>query len=68
MSDDQEPQLSALELMRVASMPEIERLTGLSHDTITKHHSDKLVRVSPRRIGMRVKDALAIAVPFDRDV
>jgi hypothetical protein len=57
---DQEPRLSALELERVALMPEIERLTSLSHDTITKHYGDKLVRVSPRRIGMRIKDVLAI--------
>jgi hypothetical protein len=65
MSADQEPQLSPLELMRVAGMAEIERLTGLSHDVITKHYADKLVRVSPRRIGMRIKDVLAIAVPRD---
>jgi hypothetical protein len=65
MSDDQEPQLSPLELMRVAGMAEIEQLTGLSHDTITTHYRDKLVRVSPRRIGMRIKDVLNIAVPKD---
>jgi hypothetical protein len=58
---DQEPQLSPLELLRVASLPEVKRLTGLSADTIKKHHGAKLVRVSPRRIGMRVKDVLAIA-------
>jgi hypothetical protein len=66
MSDNQDdPKLSPLELMRVAAMPEIERLTGLSHHVIKRHYADKIVRVSPRRIGMRIKDVLAIAVPRD---
>jgi hypothetical protein len=65
MSEVQDQPLSPLELERVALMPEIERLTSLSHDTIVKHYRDKLVRVSPRRIGMRIKDVLTIAVPRD---
>jgi hypothetical protein len=52
--------LTALELERVAGMPEVERLTNLSSDTLKKHYRNKIVHVSPRRIGMRVKDALAI--------
>jgi hypothetical protein len=52
-----------LERERVLLMPEIERITSLSHDTITKYYADKLVRVSPRRIGMKLKDVLAIATP-----
>jgi hypothetical protein len=59
------PELTPLELMRVAAMPEIERLTGLSHDTITTHYRHLLVKTSPRRIGMRIRDVLSIAVPRD---
>jgi hypothetical protein len=54
-------ELTPLALLRVAPMPEVERLSGLSSDTIKKHYRHLLVRVSPRRIGMRVRDALAIA-------
>jgi hypothetical protein len=58
-------ELSALELERVAAAPEIKRITGLSFDTVKRHYPDKIVRVSPRRIGMRIRDVLAIAVPRD---
>jgi hypothetical protein len=59
------PPFTPLELERICPMEEIEQLTNLSHDTIVKHHRDKLVRTSPRRIGMPLKHVLAIAVPID---
>jgi hypothetical protein len=49
-----------LELLRIAPMPEVERLSGLSHDTITREHKDKIKTLSPRRRGMRVIDALML--------
>ena len=64
MSDQDHPQpLTTLELERVAGMPEVKRLTNLSSDTIKKHYREYLVHVSPRRIGMRIKDVLAITAP-----
>jgi hypothetical protein len=61
---DPPPLPPEIELERVLSMPEIMRLTTLSHDTIVKHYRHRLVRISPRRIGMRLKDVLQIvAVP-----
>jgi hypothetical protein len=62
----QPPKLSErLELERIAAKPEIERITSLSFDVIKRHYGHLLVRVSPRRIGMRIRDVLAIAVPRD---
>ena len=39
------------------------RLTSLSEDSIRRHHRDKLVRMSPGRLGMTVKAVLSIARP-----
>jgi hypothetical protein len=63
MSDDtpfQLPQLSPLELNRIARMPECERLSGISEETLERHHPDKIVHLSPRCKGMRVGDALML--------
>jgi hypothetical protein len=55
------PELTAIELARIAPLDEAARLSSLSEDTIKREHSDKLVRLSPRRLGMRVRDALMLA-------
>jgi hypothetical protein len=52
--------LPPLELLRVAEMPEAARLAGLSADTLQREHPDKILRLSPRRKGMRVCDALQL--------
>ena len=52
--------LSWLELNRIASLQEASRLSGLSRDSLRRHHADKIVKLSPRRSGMRVVDALTI--------
>jgi hypothetical protein len=49
-----------LELKRIAPLSEVARLTGLSVDTLRYHHRDKIIQLSPRRIGMRVEDALML--------
>ena len=54
--------LSALELERVVGMPEVERLSGLSHDTIRRNYPDKIIQLSPRRVGMKLKHALSLHV------
>jgi hypothetical protein len=53
-------QLSWLELNRIASLQEASRLSGLSPDSLRRHHGHRIVKLSPRRSGMRVIDALMI--------
>jgi len=54
--------LSALELERIVVMSEAERLSSCSEDTLRRYHPDKIIKLSPRRDGMRVKDALMLNV------
>jgi hypothetical protein len=54
------PELSPIELHRIVSMEEAARVSGVSDDTLRRHHRDKIVRMSPRRIGMRLGDALGL--------
>jgi hypothetical protein len=61
MSTEKSDQPTWLELERVLPMPEVEQLTSLSEDSIKRHHRDKLVYLSPRRLGMKLRNALAIA-------
>ena len=56
-------QPSWTELHRVVDLKEASRLSGLSVDSIKRHHSDKIIDLSPRRRGMRVRDALMLAQP-----
>jgi predicted DNA-binding transcriptional regulator AlpA len=49
-----------LRLKRIASLKEVQQLTGLSRDTIKHNYRDKLIQLSPRRIGMRIEDALQL--------
>jgi hypothetical protein len=49
-----------LELERVISLPEAMSLTNLSDDTLKKEYRHLIVRLSPRRVGMKMSDALAI--------
>jgi hypothetical protein len=53
--------LSPLELLRVAKMPEAERLSGTSADTLKRKYPQWIVQISERRLGMRVGHALLIA-------
>jgi hypothetical protein len=61
MSTEKSDQPTWLELERVLSLPEVERITNLSVDSLNRHHKEKIVELSPRRRGMRLRDALAIA-------
>jgi hypothetical protein len=49
-----------LELQRIASLKEAAELCGASEDTLKRHHGDKIIRLGPRRLGMRVRDALML--------
>lgn len=50
-----------LELERIVPLEEAEKLSSLSRDTIKRRYANKLIELSPRRLGMRVKHALMLA-------
>jgi hypothetical protein len=49
-----------LELERIISLQEAEKISALSPDSWKRHHADKIIKLSPRRIGVRLKDALML--------
>jgi hypothetical protein len=49
-----------IELQRIISLKEAARYCGLSVDTIKRRHADKIIELSPRRRGMRVRDSLML--------
>ncbi len=53
-------QLRELEPMRVVMLPEVAKLLGISVSTVIRNYGDRIIRISPRRRGMRVRDILAI--------
>ena len=63
MSIDQfgERPSSWIELESVQRMPVVEKITSLSGDNIRRNYSKYVVKLSPRRDGMKLKHALAIA-------
>jgi len=42
-------------------MSVVEEITSLSGDSIRRNYSEYVVKLSPRRDGVKLKDALAIA-------
>jgi hypothetical protein len=53
-------ELTAIELHRIVDLQEASRLSGLSVDTLKRRFSEKILHLSPRRLGMRVRDALML--------
>jgi hypothetical protein len=53
--------LPLVERLRIVPLAEAARLSGISEDSLRRHHSSKLIRLSPRRIGMRQGDALLLS-------
>jgi hypothetical protein len=47
-----------LELERVVGLGQVSALSGLSVDTIKRNHPDKIMQLSKRRKGMKLKHAL----------
>jgi len=45
----------------VKRMPVVEKITSLSGDNIRRNYPHLVVKLSPRRDGMKLKNALAIA-------
>jgi hypothetical protein len=55
-------QLSAeRELDRILPLEQAAEVSSLSADTIKRRYRDKLIRLSPRRLGMRLRDALMLS-------
>jgi hypothetical protein len=51
---------SWLELERVLPLSAVTEITSLSHDSLIRHHKEKIVELSPRRRGMKLRNVLAI--------
>ena len=49
-----------LELERMLTLPEVSELTGLSPDSIKRHYGHLIRRMSPRRVAVKLRDALSI--------
>jgi hypothetical protein len=60
-NDDILADIPPLELLRIAPLTEAARLSGVSPDTLERNHGDKIITLSRRRKGMRVRDALMLA-------
>jgi hypothetical protein len=54
------PPTARFELDRILTIDEVVALSGLSRDTIRRHHSHLIRRLSPRRLGIRLGDALSM--------
>lgn len=50
-----------VELQRIVPLHEACRLSNLSRDTIRRQFADKIIKLSPRRYGMRLGDALLLS-------
>jgi hypothetical protein len=59
--DDKQPPFDKLELESVKTLPEVTKITTLSVDTLEREFPEYIVRLSPRRKGMKLRHALAIA-------
>ena len=57
---DLPPEIARLRVIPIAQAAEI---TNLSKDTLRRRYPDKIIKLSVRRLGMRLADALAIGTP-----
>jgi hypothetical protein len=49
-----------IEFERIVTLDEAAKLAGISVDGLRRHYAHLIRRLSPRRVGMRVRDALSI--------
>ena len=50
----------ALELERIITLQEAEKVSSLSINSWKRRHPDKIIELSPRRLGVRLRDALML--------
>ena len=61
MSTDDDFKLpSKFELDQIISLQEAEQISSLSPDSWKRNHPDKILELSPRRLGVRLRDALLL--------
>jgi hypothetical protein len=51
----------AVELDRIISLDEAEQVSNLSQESWRRRHRDKIIKLSPRRVGVRLRDALMLS-------
>ena len=56
---------SEIEAKRLVTIQEAARLMSLSTDTVRRRYASKFVRVSKRRLAMRLNDVLHPEVPSE---
>jgi hypothetical protein len=49
-----------LALEQIITLAEAEEVSSLSADSWKRHHRDKLIELSPKRLGVRLRDALLL--------
>jgi hypothetical protein len=49
-----------LEQARIITLDEAARLSSISVDSWKRNHRDKIIKLSPRRVGVKLADVLAI--------
>jgi hypothetical protein len=54
-----------IEMRRVLPLEQATEITNLSRDTLKRQFPHLILKLSPRRSGMRLGDALAIGKPAD---
>jgi hypothetical protein len=50
-----------IEYLQIITLDAAAELASCSVDTLKRHHREKLVRLGPRRLGMRRGDALMLS-------
>jgi hypothetical protein len=62
MKSDQELSQS-LELERLITIEKASEIVGISDDSFRRHYGHLIRRITPRRIGVRVRDLLTVGCP-----
>jgi hypothetical protein len=57
------PSLTALELKRKVPVREAARLNSLSEDSFRRHFSHLIIKITPRRDGVTLEDAINLPPP-----
>jgi len=50
-----------LQLEKIIPLQDASDVCGLSEDTIKRNHPDKIIQLSKRRVGIRLKHVLRLA-------
>jgi hypothetical protein len=53
-------ELRGLQLERMITLAEASQLTGLSVDSLRRHYAHLIRHLSPRRLGMKLRDVLEV--------